>query len=63
MSTYDPLQTSKRMWNDPDDILKESLAGIMMMHPDLVYIDSCKAVLRRDIYKQTGKVCSFFIAV
>ncbi|XP_058805744.1 PTS-dependent dihydroxyacetone kinase 1, dihydroxyacetone-binding subunit DhaK-like [Phymastichus coffea] len=56
MSVYDPLQKHKRLWNDPNNILVENLAGTMIMHQNLLFVDSCKAVLRRDYNKLDGKV-------
>ncbi|OXU31631.1 hypothetical protein TSAR_016121 [Trichomalopsis sarcophagae] len=51
MSAYDPLETNRRLWNDPDNILNDSLAATVMMHHDLVYHDDWKAVVRRDCDK------------
>ncbi|XP_008213632.1 triokinase/FMN cyclase [Nasonia vitripennis] len=56
MSAYDPLQTNRRLWNDPDNILNDSLAATVMMHHDLVYHDDWKAVVRRDCDKLKKKV-------
>ncbi|KAJ8679644.1 hypothetical protein QAD02_015431 [Eretmocerus hayati] len=56
MSNFDPLQKHRRLWNDPRNVLQESLAGSLLMHPNLVYLDSCKAVLRRDYSRLNGKV-------
>jgi phosphoenolpyruvate---glycerone phosphotransferase subunit DhaK len=49
-------QTVKKFLNNPEDIVKESLAGLGAAHPDLVRIDlESQIVVRKDAPKQ-GKV-------
>lgn len=55
-SEYDPLQKNRRLWNDSESIMSDSMAGIVMMHRNLVYLDNCKAVLRRDYNKMHERV-------
>lgn len=55
-SEYDPLQKERRLWNDSESIMSDSMAGIVMMHRNLVYLDNFKAVLRRDYNKMSKKV-------
>lgn len=60
-SEYDPIQKNRRLWNDSESIMSDSMAGIVMMHRNLVYFDNCKAVLRRDYNKMNEKVHIVFL--
>ena len=56
MSVYDHLQNNRRLWNDPEDILDESLTGYTSIHKDLVYLKNCKSIVHQDCDTLNGKV-------
>ena len=48
-------QTMKKFVNAPEDVVKESLAGLAAAHPDLVRVDFENKVVLRRMHRR-GKV-------
>ena len=53
-------QTMKKFINAPEDVVKESLAGLAAAHPDLVRVDFENQVVLRKDAPVAGKVVGLY---
>ncbi|XP_014219501.1 triokinase/FMN cyclase-like [Copidosoma floridanum] len=56
MFSQNSLHKNRRLWNDTEKIINDTVSGILLLHQNLVFIDSCKTVVRQDLDKLNGKV-------